>query len=199
MERRNGPWTIKDSRVVYRNEFIEVVEDDVLQPDGESGSYATVRIKAGVSVLAFTDREVYLIRQFRYALGRESLEAVSGAVEEDESPADAAVRELQEEAGIIAGELVELGRIDVDTSIVNNPAYHFLARDLRFTESRPEGTEEIRVEKFPLEAAVRMVMASEITHASTCSLILKAQQYLTAKREAQDSKVGQPSPGDGPS
>jgi 8-oxo-dGTP pyrophosphatase MutT (NUDIX family) len=178
MERRNGPWTIKESRLIYRNDFIEVIEDDVLQPDGESGSYATVRIKAGVSVLPFIDGEVYLTRQFRYVLGRESLEAISGAVEEDESPADAARRELQEEAGIIAGELVELGRIDIDTSIVNNPAYHFLARDLRFVESRPEGTEEIRIEKVRLEAAAQMVMASQITHASSCSLILKAQQYL---------------------
>jgi ADP-ribose pyrophosphatase len=186
MERRNGPWTVKASRLMYRNDFIEVIEDDVLQPDGESGSYATVRMKAGVSVLPFDRGEVHLIRQFRYALGRESLEVISGALEEGESPADSARRELQEESGIIAGELIELGRIDIDTSIVNSPAHHFLARNLRFVESRPEGTEEIRLEKVTLEAAVQMVMASEITQASSCSLILKAQQYLVssaARRE----------------
>jgi 8-oxo-dGTP pyrophosphatase MutT (NUDIX family) len=179
LNRKHGPWTIKESELRFRNEFIEVIEDHVIQPDGEPGRYATVRMKPGVSVLAVDEEGfAYLARQFRYAVGRESVEVVSGAIDEGEEPRDAARRELREEAGIEAGELISLGQLDLDTSIVNCPASLFLARGLRFKETEQEGTENIRVEKMPLEEAVRRVMQSEITHGPTCALILKASSYL---------------------
>ncbi len=179
MAREHGPWTIQESTRKYRNEFIEVCEDRVLQPDGEPGSYATVRMKPGVSVLPVdADGTVTLILQFRYALGRESLEAVSGAVDGDEPPLEAAQREAREEAGIEAEEWTDLGAVDLDTSIVHCPTQLFLARALSFTETEREGTEEMRTVRIPLAEAVRRVMQGEITHGPSCVLILKAARYL---------------------
>ncbi len=179
MRREHGPWTIQESTRRYENEFIEVIEDQVLQPDGRPGSYATVRMKPGVSILPVdTDGTVTLIRQFRYALGRESLEAVSGAVDGDEPPLEAAQREAREEAGVEAEEWTDLGTMDLDTSIVHCPAQLFLARGLSFTQTNREGTEEMRTVRVLLAEAVRRVMEGEITHGPSCVLILKAARHL---------------------
>jgi 8-oxo-dGTP pyrophosphatase MutT (NUDIX family) len=179
VSRRHGAWTIKERVLKYENEFIEVNEDRVVQPDGQPGHYATVKMKAGVSVLAIdADGFACLTSQFRYAVGKESIEVVSGAMDEDEEPEAAARRELREELGIDAAELISLGRIDIDTSIVNCPAHQFLARDLSFKETKQEDTENISLKKMRLDEAVSKVMKSEITHGPTCVLILKASDYL---------------------
>ena len=179
MTRKHGPWTIQESTRNYRNEFIEVIEDEVLQPDDEPGRYATVRMKPGVSLLPVdADGSVTLSRQFRYALGRESLEAVSGAIDGDEPPLEAARREAREAAGIEAEEWTELGRIDIDTSIIHCPVHLFLAQGLTFAETDREGTEEMESVRLPLAEAVQRVMQGEITHGPSCVLILKAARHL---------------------
>lgn len=181
MEKKHGPWTIKGTTELYRDEFIAVYADSVIRPDGKPGTYATVQMKPGVSVLPFEgDGTVYLTRQFRYAAGAESIEAVSGGVD-GEDVLEAAKKELHEELGIEAAELISLGRMDMDTSIVKSPVSLFLARGLKFTEAEQEGTERIEPFKTTLEQAVGMVLRSEITHSPSCVLILKAAHFLEGR------------------
>jgi len=180
MAQKHGPWTIQETTQKYQNSFINVHEDQVLQPDGQPGMYATVKMKSCVAILPIdSDRIVYLTRQFRYALGKESIEVVCGAIEEDEPPFEAAQREVQEELGIKAKEWIDLGVFDLDTSIVHCPVYLFLTKHLSFTQTNQEGTETIEKLRMPLEAAVQMVMDSKITHAPSCLLILKAGNALS--------------------
>jgi 8-oxo-dGTP pyrophosphatase MutT (NUDIX family) len=177
-ERKHGAWTIKETTEKYRDEFIAVYEDSVIRPDGKPGTYATVQLKPGVSVLPFEpDGTIYLTRQFRYATGAESIEVVSGGIDEEDA-SGAALKELREELGIEAAELISLGRMDMDTSIVRSPVSLFLARGLKFTEAEQEGTERIELFKTTLEQAVGMVLRSEITHSPSCVLLLKAGRYL---------------------
>jgi 8-oxo-dGTP pyrophosphatase MutT (NUDIX family) len=181
MERKHGPWKIKERTEKHRDDFIAVYEDSVTRPDGEPGKYSTIEMKAGVAVLPFErDGTVYLTRQFRYALGAESIEGVCGGVE-DEDASESAKRELKEELGVEAAELISLGRMDMDTSILRCPVSLFLARGLKFTEAEQEGTERIEPFKTTLEQAVGMVMRSEITHSPSCVLILKAARYLEGR------------------
>lgn len=98
---------VEDSKEIYEGEFLKLNQDQVLRPDGEPGTYAVVSLNPGVAVLAMDDEgSVYLTRQFRYILGKESIEVVCGAVEEGESPLEAAKREAREEAGPEASEWV---------------------------------------------------------------------------------------------
>ena len=177
MEKKNGNWTIKRTRKIFENDFFKVFEDDVVQPDGKDGKYATIRFVGGVSVLPVDDdRYIYLTKQFRYALGREDLEVVSGAVEEEE-PLEAARREAKEELGIEAAEWTDLGAIENDTSITDSRAQLFLARGLTFTEPEREGTEQIETVKMKFEDALDKVLKGEITHGQTVALILKASHF----------------------
>ncbi|HEX8387263.1 MAG TPA: NUDIX hydrolase [Rubricoccaceae bacterium] len=183
MSRKNGPWTVLSTERPYHDEFIDVAVDAVIQPDGERGQYATVRMKPGVTVLpVLDDGRVALVRQFRYALGAESLEAPAGGIDEGESPLDAAKRELKEEMGIQAAEWEALGTVHIDTSIVHCPDHLFVARGLTFGEPDREGTEDMKGQRVPLDEAVEMVVRGEIVQASSCVLILRA---------ARDARAGE--------
>lgn len=179
MERRNGNWTIKSTEKIFENDFFKVFEDEVIQPDGKDSTYATIRFPAGASVLPLDDDGfIYLTKQFRYALERENLEVVSGAIE-DEEPLEAARREAMEELGIEAEDWKDFGIIESDTSITNSRAHLFLARKLSFKKPERESTEQIETVKMKLTEAHEKVMNGEITHGQTAVLILKTSQYLS--------------------
>lgn len=181
MVRKHGPWTIQDTTRKYCDSFIDVHQDQVLKPNGQPGTYATVMMKPGVAVLPVDkDGVVYLTRQFRYAIGKESIEVVSGGLDENEPPLEAAQREVREELGIEADEWLDLGVVDVDTSIVRCPVRLFLAKRLTFTSPQREATETIETVKIPFDQAVQMVMESAITHGASCVLILKARNVVQA-------------------
>lgn len=179
MARKHGPWIIKETIPKYKNHWIEVSEDQVIRPDGKSGIFGIVKMKAGISVLPLDDAGfVYLTEEFHYAIGKESIEVVSGVIDGEETPISTAKRELQEELGIIANQWIDLGLVNPFTTIINSPAYLFLVKKLKFTKTNLEGTEIIKLRKVKINEAVRMVLESEITHGPSCVLILKAHEYL---------------------
>jgi 8-oxo-dGTP pyrophosphatase MutT (NUDIX family) len=180
-----GPYTIKSRKCLHKDEWIELRVDEVIRPNGEPGQYATAKMVPGVSVLPL-DAEgfVYLVRQFRYGVGKECVEAVAGAANEGEQPEEAARRELREELGIEAEELTDLGHVDAITAQADSPSRIFLARGLRFTEKDPDDTERLEPLKVSFDEAVRMTMEGEITQAMSAVLILKTDRLLRTARES---------------
>ncbi len=175
--KKNGNWTIKKTSAKFANDFFKVNEDSVIQPDGANGKYATVEFVPGVSVLPIDDEDfVYLTKQFRYQAGRETLEVIAGAVEENETPMRAAKRELKEEVGITAGELTKVGKIQLDHSIIKSESTQYIARRLVFGKTRRDAEEEMSVVKIKFSEAVEKVLSGEITHAPSCVLLLKASK-----------------------
>lgn len=185
MRKAHGPWTILSSHARYTNEFLAVHEDQVIGPDGAPTHYGVVVMRPGIAILPVdTDDAVYLTRQFRYALGRESLEVIGGGLDEDEEdPLSAARREAREELGITADEWHYLGQTDTDTSILRGSVHLYLARALSVTEPEQEGSETIRPVRMPLAKAVELVMDGTITHAPSCVLLLKAALLPRLRRD----------------
>lgn len=178
-ERRNGPFVIKSSEVKYKNPWIEVVEDKVIRPDGKDGLFGVVNYGSGISILPLDSEEnVYLIKEFHYALGEADIATVSGGTEDDESVEEAAKRELEEEAGIKAEKITDLGVVHPYTTIIRSSAHLFLAEDLKFVDSRQEDGEDIEMIKMPFWEAFQLVMSGSIVHAPSCVLILKAWLHL---------------------
>jgi ADP-ribose pyrophosphatase len=177
--KEHGPWKIRSTREIHRDRWVTLTVDEVVRPDGTPGTFSVVQVMPGVCVLAVDgDGIAYLAEEFRYAVGRPSLEVVGGGVEPGEAPLAAAKRELKEELGIEASDWTDLGALDPFTSMVLSPARVFLARGLRFGNHEREATEQIRCVKLPLAEAVRAVMDGRITHAPSCVLILKAGLWL---------------------
>jgi len=183
---KHGPWTIVQRNEVYRDAWMSVRMDNVLRPDGLPGTYSTVHIKPGVCVIPVADDGTcYMTREFHYAVGRDTIEGISGGIEEGETAEVAASRELEEEVGIVAGKLVRLGVVDPLTAALRSPTQMFLATDLRFTQSNPEGTECIERVELPFSKVLKMVIENEITHAPSCVAILKANLILNVLRHVQ--------------
>jgi 8-oxo-dGTP pyrophosphatase MutT (NUDIX family) len=179
MEKKHGPWTIRGTRERFRNDLMTVCEDEVTRPDGSEGTYATVRMKDGVTVLAVDEEgRAYFAREFRYAVGFETVEAVGGGIEEGEPPAEAARRELREELGIEAEELIELGAVQHITSLVNSRSTLFLARRLTFRRPDTDSGEVIDAARMPLAEAAAKALDGQLIHSTTCLLVLRAQHHL---------------------
>lgn len=173
--KKNGPWTIEKSSEKYRNDFFAVIEDAVINPGGEKGEYATIEMKPGVCVLPIDENgDVYLTKQFRYGFGAESLEVIAGGMESDDA-LENAKREAREEIGLEAEEWIEFGTAETDTSIVKSPAHFFIAKQLKFAEPEREAVEVMKIVKMSLNEAAEKVLSSEIRHAASCILILKAK------------------------
>lgn len=181
--RRHGPWTIHETRTLHRDPWMNVVLDQVTRPDGRPGTYCVAHIKPGVCVLAVDDDDnAHLTQEFHYGVGRETLEAVSGGIDDGEEPLDAARRELKEELGITAEEWTALGSVDPFTSMICSPTRLFLARRLTFGEVRREGTETMRRVTMPIGEAVEAVMDGRVTHAPSCVVILKLSDASRKRR-----------------
>lgn len=174
-----GPFEVVSSREVYRNKWLHLREDSVLRPGGTQGLFGIVEMVAGSSVLALDGEDyVYLGREYKYGVGMYSLETISGALNEGETPLDAARRELQEELGLAADDWTDLGTVNPFTTVVRSPNHMFLARALRRVAPSPDPGELVELVHMPFAVALGMVERGEITHAASCVAILKTARLL---------------------
>jgi ADP-ribose pyrophosphatase len=121
-----------------------------------------------------------LVRQYRYAAAGWLLEVPGGKLDGPEDPEVCARRELIEEIGIEAGELVGLGFIFTTPGFTDERIWLYLARDLRPVEAGPalEDDEVLEMERIPLEEAVSMAADGRITDAKTVASLLRTAVVL---------------------
>lgn len=170
-----APWKTRSSRAVYENPWMRLREDVAEMPDGRTTIYGVVQCKPAVGVLPFLDDDtVVLVGQYRYVFGEFSWEMPTGGAHPGESPEAAAQRELAEEAGFEATDLVKLCDFHTSKSIVEEIAHIYLARGLRPAHGRSDPTEFIEVQPFAFEEALRMVERSAIKDSMTVVAILHA-------------------------
>ena len=164
-----------DSTEIHRGNLVRLCKDSVILPDGSAAIYEHVEIKHGASTLAIEPNgDVWLVREWKYAIDRPSLEVVSGGIEEGEEPIAAARRELREEAGLAAARWTSLGFVDPFTTMLRCPNHMFIAEELSSVPHEPDAGEAIEVVRMPLSEAVARILSGDITHATSCVLILRA-------------------------
>ena len=164
-----------DREEIYNGVVLHVVRDKVSLPNGRV-TYREMCLHMGaVGVVPLTkDGNVIMVKQFRYAHNRVFLEIPAGKLDKkDESPLEAAKRELQEETGAVAANYVELGALDTTPALINEKIHLYLAEDLEIGERHPDPDEFIEVEEIPLTTLIDMVMNGEIQDAKTQIALLK--------------------------
>lgn len=88
------------------------------------------------------EREFLMVRQFRHGSGEITVEFPAGAVDRGEAPIAAAARELLEETGYKASELIPLGSVNPNPAFMTNRTHAFLARGLEKVAAQRLDTHE---------------------------------------------------------
>src|SRR5262245_30817599 len=129
----------------------------------------------------FPDGTTALVRQWRYALGRFSLEIAAGRIEPGHTPEETAARELEEELGYRARKLQIVSEFQVAPGYCEERIFVYLATDLEQAEQDLDDDEEIEVIQIPFEDALARVRSGEIDDAKSIIGLLRAAEILKAQ------------------
>ena len=167
------------SQEIFNGVAIHLFKDEILLPNGHTGIREVIRHPGAVCVLPLTDDgDVIFVNQFRYALNKVTLEVPAGKLEKGEDPKEAALRELSEETGLTAKNIVHIGDLYTTPALIDEVIHMYIATDLTQGEQHLDYDEFVNTLKIPLSKAVDMVMNGEIKDSKTQTVILKAEKYF---------------------
>lgn len=168
---------------IYVGRIIALRVDEVAMPGGGRAAREIVEHLGAVAVLALDeDDQVMLIHQYRHPLGRRNWELPAGLIDKrGEDPVETARRELVEEVGLAAGHWSVLVDVAASPGFTDEVVRVYLATDLATVERAMEGDEEadLVARRFPLDEAVRMVLAGEIVNSAAIGGLLAAHAVRT--------------------
>ena len=166
--------TTKKENLIYKGRILSLYNDEVTLADGSESMREYIHHNGGSSVLA-VDKEgyIYLVEQFRYPYREMILEIPAGKLDKGESAYDCAIRELKEEVGLIAGELVDLGVIYPTPGYTDEPLHIFLATAFEIGENCLDEHELLNVKRIKFDDALQMVERNEIRDSKTVIAILR--------------------------
>ena len=149
---------ILSQKVAYKGKKIEVREDRVLYANGKEHTVELVGHPGAVCIVARpTSNDVLLIRQYRYATGKELLEIPAGTLNPGEDPRECAFRELEEETGYRAGKMIERTRFYTTPGFTTEFMYLYEASQLVKTQTNFDEDETIELDIVPNQEALQMI------------------------------------------
>lgn len=169
-------WRKGPGRTAFSNPWITVEEYDAVAPTGVDAYYAVVRFsKLAVGVLPIhADGSVVLVGQQRFALANFTWEMPEGGAPMDEAPIRGAMRELAEEAGLVAGEWREALNLELSNSITDERAVCYLAWGLEACETEPDDTEKFDIVRVPFRQLLQAATLGQVKDALTVATTLRA-------------------------
>lgn len=183
---RVDPRRVLSSETVYEGRIWDVISEQVeLSHDGPRMTRDFITHPGAVAILALDDQErVLFIRQYRHPVGMTQWEIPAGILDvEGEHPAQAAARELGEEADLSAG------RLDTLVEFHNSPGSSaeslriYLARELTTLEQefeRQDEESEIVATWVPLDDAVAAVLDGSLHNPNLVTGVLAAHASRAA-------------------
>ena len=170
------PWKVLESK----HPFPKFRMDTCELPSGKEYKAFVLEFDAWANVVAITkNNEVVLVKQYRHGVQEILLELPGGVVDKGENPLEGAKRELMEETGYSAGNIIEVGRLYPNPAIQHNILYCYLATDVELTgEQHLDDAEEIEVQLVPLDELVKMAAQGKFLHALNVAVLFQALAYL---------------------
>lgn len=180
MEPKPSRWQTLSSKKIYDNPWIEVKEDQIINPSGNPGIYGKVSFKNLAVAIIPLDRHqnTWIVGQHRYTLDEYSWELPMGGVPFDEDPLIGARRELLEETGISAKKWSLLLKMHTSNSVTDELAYTYMAEELTIGTPQFEETEDIQIKRIPFEEVLDLVMRGKITDGLSVGSVLKLARIL---------------------
>jgi ADP-ribose pyrophosphatase len=180
VDEKHNPWLTLSYKRIYANQWIELTEYAVKNPNGNDGIYGVIDFKNFAIGIVTLDEQLntYLVGQWRYPLKEYSWEITEGGGPVAIEPLESAKRELLEETGIVADDWKLIQEFYTSNSCTNEKAFIFLARGLHFKQASPDDTEELQVKKMPFNNFFNKVLNSEIKDSLTVVAAFKVKYLL---------------------
>ena len=160
--------------LIHKGAIIDYYQDMIKIPNGNIAKWDYIKHKGAAAVVAVKeDGKLLMVRQYRNALDRETLEIPAGGLNSVDEPTDiAAARELEEEAGYTAGKLELLISIRTTVAFCDEKIDVYLATDLKRSKQQLDEDEFLDVETYSIEELVQMVYDCKIQDGKTVAALL---------------------------
>ena len=167
--------------LIAKGAIIDYYQDTMQIPNGHIAKWDLIDHKGAAAVVAVReDGKLIMVRQYRNALERETIEIPAGGLNGRQEPTDqAAIRELREETGYIAKEIQFLTSIYTTVAFCNEKIDIYLATGLKRQESQDLDEDEyVNVEYYDLEELLTMIREARIQDSKTiCGILLYVQNF----------------------
>lgn len=167
--------------LVAKGAILDYYQDTMQIPNGNIVKWDLIDHKGAAAVVAVReDGKLLMVRQYRNALERETLEIPAGGLNGREEPTDrAALRELEEETGYRSENAEFLISIRTTVAFCNEKIDIYVARDLIPGEQHLDEDEYVNVEAYSVEELKKMIYAGKIQDSKTiCAVMTYADKYL---------------------
>lgn len=167
------------SELKFDGKILHLYRDDIALPNGKPAEREVIRHVGAVCVIPVTDDGMAVMeRQYRYPVDEVILEIPAGKLDSKQEDHEAAARrELEEETGYQASELIPLGKFYPACAYSDETIWMYLAKGLKQGDRHPDADEFLDVELIPLKDLVTEVLAGRIPDAKTQIAVLKAAAY----------------------
>jgi ADP-ribose pyrophosphatase len=170
---------VLERSMIYDGRIIHLGLERVRLPNGKTTELEIIRHQGAAAVVPIDDEgNVYLVRQYRHAIGGWILEVPAGKLDPGEPPEECARRETEEEVGMKAGQLHSLGPIWTTPGFTDEKIWLFLGTGLTPGRRALEDDEAIEVERMPLAEAIALVDQGEISDSKSVIALLKTERFL---------------------
>lgn len=123
-------WKEQSRKELLKTPVMSVNETTSISPDGETGNYIVMDARSWCAVVPDLGDDYLMVKQWRHASQCLSIEFPGGVIDDGEEPLQAANRELLEETGMKAKEMIYLGSVSPNPALFSNKMHFFLARGL---------------------------------------------------------------------
>jgi len=170
------PWKVLESKHVQPSLRIDKCE----LPNGTFLDAHVLEFRSWANIIALTkDHEVVLIQQYRHGVKEVMWEIPGGVVDDAEDPLEGVKRELLEETGYIASEIIHTGTLYPNPAIQTNSMYCYLALGAeKVSEQDLDDGEEIEVHLMPFSELIEMTKRGGFPHALQVAALFLAASHL---------------------
>jgi ADP-ribose pyrophosphatase len=168
---------------VFDGKLIKVIKERVRLPNGKETTREIVEHPGAVALVVVDgEGKLLLVRQYRRAADRALLEIPAGTREKGEDPETCARREVQEETGYAANNIVRLGGFYSAPGFCTEFLDCFLLTDLRESLGMAEEDENIELDCLGQDEAIKAIERGEICDAKSICGILMWINHIRSRR-----------------